>query len=137
MTPSERLLVLVLRAASAVLLLALVPAAMPFAWMDAVHRWLGLGELPQQPVMEYLCRSASLLYAYHGAVLLFVSFDVRRWMPVLRCLAWLGVAFGAAVAVVDLAARLPPWWIVGDAASILAICGVILWLAGRCEQERP
>ncbi len=131
---AERALVLVLRTSAAVLLTALVPAAMPWAWMDAIHRWLGLGELPDRPVVEYLCRSASALYAYHGAVLLYVSFDLQRFLPVLKCLLWLGVAFGASMIVIDAAAGLPTWWVLGEGPGIVVLCGTGLLLVRGVER---
>jgi hypothetical protein len=42
----------------------------PLSWMDATHRWLGLGEMPTAPVVEYLARSVSAFYAVLGALCL-------------------------------------------------------------------
>ena len=78
MTP-ERLLLLLLRINAGVLLLAAPCALLPFAWMDAVHREaLGLGSLSDVPITRYLARSLSLVYAMHGAVVLFVTLNWQR-----------------------------------------------------------
>ena len=31
-----------------------LPVFMPVSWMAATHRWLGLGEMPTGPIVEYL-----------------------------------------------------------------------------------
>ena len=41
---SETVLIVLLRASGILLLTALIPAVMPFAWMQEIHRQLGLGE---------------------------------------------------------------------------------------------
>jgi len=50
-------------------LFALVPVFMPVSWMAGTHRWLGLGEMPTGPIVEYLARSLSAFYALVGALL--------------------------------------------------------------------
>ncbi len=132
---AEHALTLLLRLAGTVLLVAVVPAAMPFAWMDAIHRQLGMGQLPDAPIVHYLTRSASLLYAYHGALILFVSLDLRRYLPVVKCLAWLGVTFGAAMLAIDLVSGMPAFWTLGEGMFIVALCGAILALAARVKTE--
>jgi hypothetical protein len=62
---TERLFVLLLRVAAGVLLLAFPAALLPFAWMQAAHGWLGLGELPDQSILPYLTRSLSGFYGIH------------------------------------------------------------------------
>jgi len=139
MSRAERALVLLLRAAGLLTLTALFPAVMPRAWMDAIHRWLGLGALHQAPIVGYLTRSLSAMYALHGALVLFVSTDVRRWMPVIRCLAVLGVLFGAGMIVLDWAVGLPAWWIAGEGPVVIALGVAILWLASQvtARKEKP
>ena len=46
---------------SCILLLAAVCAVFPGEWYMFIHRLLGLGEFPDQPVVWYLARSASAL----------------------------------------------------------------------------
>lgn len=133
--PWETILVVVLRAAAVLLLSALVPAVMPFAWMDAIHRLLGMGELPRGPIMDYLTRSLSAIYALHGGLVLFVSWDVRRHLPVIRCLAVLGILFGAGIFVLDLLAGMPPWWTICEGPFILVLSGLLLGLVGRTERQ--
>jgi hypothetical protein len=127
----EFALVVILRGSAIILLTALIPAVMPFAWMDAIHQRLGMDELPEGPIMGYLTRSLSAMYAFHGALVFFVSLDIRRYVPVVKCLAWLGIVFGVGMFVLDLSVGMPPRWTACEGPSILVLCGVLLWLASR------
>jgi hypothetical protein len=126
-----------LRASGAVMLLALIAVVMPFAWMDLVHRQLGLGKLPDAPIVDYLARSASALYAVHGALLIFAASDVRRYLPLVRFLAWVAVVFGPVMICIDHEAGLPVPWTVCEGSSIIAIGVVLLRLAKRTEVQLP
>jgi hypothetical protein len=125
----------VLRVLGSVVLLALPAALLPVGWMNALHRSLGMGELPKAPIVEYLSRSCSLLYAMHGALLLFVSFDVRRYLGAIRFLAWAGLVFAAGMLWVDLAAGMPSLWTWSEGPIIAAESILILWLARRAQQR--
>ena len=72
MTKTDKALVLLLRFVGVGSLFALVAVFMPVPWMAATHRWLGLGEMPTGPVVEYLARSLSAFYALVGALCLVV-----------------------------------------------------------------
>lgn len=131
MTSAERMLVLVLRLFGAVMLLAFPAAMMPFAWMDQIHHGLGMGELPARPIVEYLARSCSLLYALHGAVVMFVSTNVRVYLPVIRFLGWAGIVFGGVTFLVDASAGMPSFWTLSEGAIIVTESCLLLYLAGR------
>ena len=127
----EKALVVLLRGSAVILLTAVIPAAMPFAWMQTIHRQLGMGELPTGPIVGYLTRSLSAVYAVHGVLVFFVSLDVRRFLPVVKCLAVLGLVFGIGMIVLDVAVAMPLFWTIGEGPFILAFGGVLLWLASR------
>src|SRR6516164_8347366 len=98
MTRSDKVLVILLRYLGGIPgLFALVPVFMPFSWMIAAHRWLGLGEMPTAPVVEYLARSVSAFYALLGALCLVIASDLERYRPLVRflgvALALLGAVF--------------------------------------------
>ena len=131
MTRSEKTLVVLLRLGGVLLLTAVIPAVMPFAWMEQIHRQLGMGELPEMPITGYLTRSLSAFYALHGVLVLFVSLDVRRYLPVVNCLAALCIVFGAGMIVLDVQVGMPLPWVLGEGPSIIVLGGVLLWLAGR------
>lgn len=117
------------------MLTALVPAVMPFAWMKEIHCQLGMGELPAGPIMGYLTRSLSGMYAMHGALVFFVSLDIRRYLPVVKCLAVLCVLFGIGLLVLDVAVGMPIFWILCEGPFVIVLGGVLLWLAGRCHDR--
>jgi hypothetical protein len=109
MTKADKALVFLLRLVGVGSLFALIPVLMPMSWMVATHRWLGLGEMPAGPVVEYLTRSLSAFYALVGALCLVMASDLERYRPLVR---FLGVAFALMSLVllgVDLAAGMP-WW---------------------------
>ena len=74
----------------------------------------------------------------HWALLLFVSLDVRRSLPVVKCLGVLCLAFGAGMIVLDQAVGMPWFWLLGEGPFIIALGGAILWLSRGCSvQTRP
>jgi hypothetical protein len=59
MIRADKALVIRLRAVGVTALFALVSVFTPVSWLAASHRWLGLGDMPTAPVVEYLARSLS------------------------------------------------------------------------------
>jgi hypothetical protein len=127
----ERILVWLLRLGGAVMLTALAAIVMPFDWMNLIHQRAGLGELPHVPIVGYLTRSISALYALHGALLVFLAGDVRRYLPVVRFLAMAGAVFGGVMLGIDWAVGMPSQWTVAEGPYVIALSAVILWLTGR------
>ena len=125
----EKTLVWLLRISGTILLTALVSVVMPFSWMQAIHRYLGMGELPTGPIMGYLTRSLSLFYALHGSLIIFVSMDIRRYLPFVKFLAFVSILFGASMAVMDSAVGIPLKWALCEGPLVIVLGGVILWLA--------
>lgn len=134
MEKPERWLAVLLWSMGILLLSALVPAFMPFAWMQHIHRELELGELPHLPITVYLTRSLSLLYAVHGALLIYVAIDVRRYLPVVKFLGWLSVAFGLLMLAIDLAAGMPWPWTLTEGPFIAIVGGVVVGLSVGVER---
>ena len=132
---AEKTLVWLLRIAGVILLTAVIPAVMPFAWMKEIHQLLGMGELPEGPIMGYLTRSLSGMYAMHGALVLFVSLDIHRFLPVVKCLAVLGIVFGAGMLVLDVMVGMPPYWVLCEGPFIVVLGGVLLWLSNHVEDR--
>ena len=131
----EKALVLLLRLDGIIMLSALFPSMMPLAWMQEIHRCLGMGELPDGPIMGYLTRSLSVMYAMHGAAELFVSLDVRRFLPVVKFLAVLGILFGLWMTALDVVVGMPVFWIVSEGPAIFVLYCVVLWLTGHVQSE--
>src|SRR6516162_1616501 len=130
MTKSDRALVLLLRLVGVSALFALVAVFMPASWMATTHRWLGLGEMPTGPVVEYLARSLSAFYAIMGALCLVLAADLERYRPLVRLL---GLAFALMSVVllgVDLAAAMPWWWSASEGPGGV-VFGALLFLLAR------
>ncbi len=62
----DRLQSWVLRLTGATEILAFVSVVMPRAWMESAHSWLGLGVMPDGPVIMFMIRQASYAYGMHG-----------------------------------------------------------------------
>src|SRR5437899_466904 len=104
-----RLLAALLRLEGTIEMLAFVAVVMPHAWMAATHRWLGLGELPTFPLLDYMIRSVSLLYGLHGVLLWLLATDVARFRMLIIYTAASYVLDAAAFAAIVLANNMP-WW---------------------------
>lgn len=135
MTRSEKWLVWLLRGGGVLLLSAIVPAMMPFEWMVETHSWLGLGELPDRPIVGYLARSISALYAMHGVLVLYMALDVRRYLGLVRCMGVLCLLFGAGVLVIDIAVGLPRYWVIGEGPFVIALGVAVLVLASGVKRD--
>jgi hypothetical protein len=134
---SDRKLALVLRALGCLDLLAIVAAIMPLEWIDLGHRWSGLGSIPREPIVGYLVRSTSALYALHGAMIVFISFDVARYERLIRFLAVAALVHGAVILGIDVAERMPPLWRFGEGPAFAATGAIVLWLQSqRGARER-
>ena len=116
-------------------LCAAIFAILPTRFYAAAHEWLGMGEFPIAPVTEYLCRSASALYALHGGLVLYLSFDVVGHLRAIRAFAWGAVGHGAFLLAADVSANMPVWWIILEGPSIAG--GGVLALALIRQGTRP
>ena len=125
MTKQDRLFKLFLRIIGTAALLALVAVVMPYSWMNAIHQSLGMGRLPDQPVVGYLARSTSAFYAFFGGLLWLVSFDLRRHRPVLCYMGAATVLFGITLFAVDLLEGLPLYWSLFE-GPINMVFGVVI-----------
>jgi hypothetical protein len=129
MTRRAKVLVVLLRVGGASGLLALVAVFMPLSWMAATHRWLGLGEMPTAPVVEYLARSLSAFYALLGFLLLVMSSDLERYRPMVRFLAVAIVLMSVVFTGVDWAAGMPWWWTAFEGPPGIVLGAGMLYLA--------
>ena len=111
-------------------LTALVFVAAPHEWMRSIHAWLGMGELPEAPVVWYLARSTSAFYALTGGLFWLVSFDLERHR---RVLVYLGAAvtlLGIALTIIDWAEGLPLLWKIWE-GPFVTVFGLIVFTLSR------
>ncbi|MEX0728470.1 MAG: hypothetical protein WD065_19515 [Planctomycetaceae bacterium] len=100
----------VLRVLGVIDLLALAAVFMSREQMATLHLWSGLGTFPEGAVVGYLARSASSMYALHGALILYLSTDVVRYFAVIRFLAYAALVHGGVIFTIDFIEPMPAWW---------------------------
>ncbi len=124
-----------LRAVGALDLLSLLAVVMPREWHDRAHALAGLGALPESPIVIYLARSASALYAVYGALLLFLASDVIRHRPVIRFLAWAAQVHALVLVGIDWSAGLPVWWLLAEGLGYAGWAGLALWWSRSTDSQ--
>jgi len=111
--------------------LAIFAVFMPRAWMAATHEMIGLGKFPDGAIVDYLARSVSALYAFHGGLLWILARDVRRYATIIAYVAVAGIAFSVFILALDVSLGLPVWWILGEGPSVFVISLVVLALLAK------
>ena len=113
----EKYLKLLLQAFGAVTAVAFVPFVMPRSWMTTVNEWLGMGVLPDKPVVEYLARTTSALYGFLGGLHLMLATDVRRFAGIITYSAVATLLISAVNTWLCLRAGMPAWWMWSDVVA--------------------
>ena len=131
MKHSRGLLTALLRVTGVAMLGGLVFVFCPFAWMQRIHAGIGMGELEYTPLMSYLTRTLSAMYAVVGAILLFVSLDIRRYLPLIRLLGVIAIAGGIGVTILDAMLRLPAFWTLLEGPLTIGLGIALLVLSGK------
>jgi hypothetical protein len=132
---SQQTLKLILRMIGSFSLLALIFVAAPNTWMDSIHSTLGMGQLPDKPVVGYLARSTSAFYALLGGLFWVVSFDLGRHRQVLIYLGVALTSFGVVLLAVDLSEGMPSFWTVWEGPFVIAF-GLAVLLLSRGVRAR-
>jgi len=130
----QRLQAWVLRIAGAFEMLAFIAVVMPRSWMEISHAWLGLGEMPNGPVLMFMIRQASYTYGVHGVSLWVIAANVERFRLLV---IFNSIAFLVAAPVffwIDQSSGMPLWWAIGDAIGCGGFGAVLLWLS--VERQR-
>jgi hypothetical protein len=120
-----------LRLIGAIDCLAVVAVLMPRSLIESVSLRLGFAAFPSGPLPEYLARSTSLLYALHGALLLYVARDVTRYWGLIRWLGLLAVVHGTMMLAIDLQLGMPLWWCIAEGPTFAASGLLLLALTNR------
>ncbi len=125
----ERFLVLLLRVGAVLTGSAIFAVFLPEATMASIYARLGIGEFPSSPLTNYLTRSLSAMYAFHGGLLFVLSTDVRRFRKALIFVGWATAALGVALTAIDLQAPMPTWWVLAEGPCVVGIGLVVARLA--------
>lgn len=124
----------ILRLSGFVLVTAFLAMLLPVEWMATTHAWLGLGEFPRAPIVDYLTRSVAALYGFHGVLVLLVSTDPVRYRQFVWYLAIMNVAFGLIMLAIDIRAGMPLFWTAAEGPPIIAMgtaLGALNWQLTR------
>lgn len=127
---AKTLLIVLLRLTGVAMLGAVVFVFAPFAWMQEIHAAIGMGELEYTPLLSYLTRTLSAMYAIIGTILLFVSRDLRRYLPLIRMLGIVAIAGGVGVTILDALLGLPAFWTVLEGPLTVGL-GVAMLVLSR------
>lgn len=128
---ARTILIWLLRFDAFVLSLAFVTIFLSEATMASLHERLGLGPFPATPLVDYLTRSVSLLYAVRGLFLWLAATDVDRFRPFIYLIGATNVLIGLVLLGIDLHAGLPLWWTWVEGPPIALVGLAVLWLARR------
>lgn len=129
-----RALVLLLRLSGTVLVLAFGAVLLPTDWMATTHRWLGMGEFPVAPLTDYLVRSVSALYGFHGVLTLLVAGDPIRYHRIVRYFGVMYIIVGLMMFAIDLHAGMPIIWTVIEGPPLVGGGVLVLYLLSRATK---
>jgi hypothetical protein len=132
---NQQLQVWLLRLTGITEVFAFIAVVMPRQWMEVSHEWLGLGVMPGGPVLDFMIRQASYTYGIHGISLWVLSFNLKRFRPLI---VLNGIAFlvaGPVFFMIDYTAGMPLWWTIADPLSCGSFGAALLWLTSRAKDE--
>ena len=109
-------------------ILAFIAVVMPRSWMEVSHTWLGLGEMPDGPILMFMIRQASFTYGMHGVSMWILASDVDRFRPLIL---FNGISFllaGPVFFLIDYHSGMPWFWTISDAIGCSFFGAALLWL---------
>jgi hypothetical protein len=131
---SIRSTVIFLRIVAIVQMLTFSVVLMPVAWIAAWHVWLGMGVMPDDPVLRYIIRGASFVQGGLGVLVWVISTDVIRYRPLVITIAAICLFAAPAFYFIDATAGMPRSWCIFDFSYCLLAGGVLLAL---CPSSSP
>ncbi len=130
----ESRLALLLRLIGAASLTALIFICVPYSWMDSIHAQLGMGTLPAEPVVGYMARSLSAMYAFFGGLFWVISFDLPRHRSVLLYIGGATAVLGVALGAIDWVEGMPLFWKSWEGPFVVALGLVIYYMSRKLER---
>jgi hypothetical protein len=131
MISPEPSLIWFLRLTALVLLAAALAVVMPHGWMSEIHAAVGLGALPDIPMVEYLTRSLSALYVAVGAWCWFVTRDIRNHLSLLRSSVPVTAVFAGTLIAIDFTSEMPLGWTLIEGTFVVGWVLAFWWLVKR------
>lgn len=128
---TDRLVSWILRLTGATEIFAFFAVVMPRSWMEVSHSWLGMGEMPDGPLIMFMIRQASYAYGMHGVSLWLLATDVKRYRTLI---IFNGISFliaGVVFTLIDYSAGMPFWWTIVDGVGCASFGAAMLWLNRR------
>jgi hypothetical protein len=99
--------------------------------MEASHSWLGLGAMPEGPIIMFMIRQASYAYGMHGVSLWLMATDVRRYQPLIVFNAISFLIAGVVFSLIDYTEGMPFWWTIVDGFGCASFGAAVLILNSR------
>jgi hypothetical protein len=128
---AEKILAWMLMIIGCGLMIAFLFVLIPGKQMASIHAWLGLGDLPDAPIIFYLARSTSLLYGVHGFLMFVCGKNIKKYVGLAPVFGWLHVMLGFVMVGIDLSSGMPWWWTTFEGVPIAITGGFIVWLSNR------
>jgi len=116
-------------------LLALPAVFLPVTAMNYFHEQLGLGPLPEGPIVQYLARSLSAFYAAYGSLTLLLATYTKRYAPLITWWGIMAIVFGALLAGIDTLAGMPTSWMLGEVVFLACAGAAVLLLQWRSAER--
>lgn len=128
MSRAELAIIGILRFIGIAGLFALVAVFLPISWMDAIHSFAGLGELPEGKIVGYLARSLSGFYTAFAAITLYISTDIRQFRGFVTLWGTLFLLMGCMLLGIDIVAGMPTLWTILEGPPTIVLGIAVLWL---------
>jgi len=120
----------ILRVVGLLSMLAILAVFMPLSMMGSVHEYLGLGKMPEGPIVEYLARSLSALYALLGCWIFYLSGRVGEQLRLVCLFGVLFTAFGLVLWWIGVKTGMPLSWVLLEGPPAILIG---LWIIYCCR----
>jgi hypothetical protein len=131
----EKILIIILRLSGLMLITAFVAVFLPYEMMTSIHFQIGLGTMPQLPILDYLARSVSMFYGIHGVIVIYISYNLNKYLQFLKLLCYLGLLFGLSLFFIDINASMPSYWTFGESPIVVLLNLVIYVFVIMIEKE--
>jgi len=128
---SQRIQAWLLRLSGAVEMLAFFAVVMPRSWMEIAHAWVGLGQMPDGPIIMFMIRQASYTYGVHGLSLWVIASNVERFRTLVIFNGFAYLLAAPVFFLIDYSSGMPFWWTLGDLLGCGCLGVALLFLTWR------